>query len=131
MANNEEIYNFLESNSFSLIEQDKSAYFGDEYKLFTNGTIEFRYASSKSDKTVDVRNAVVDGEWYDLALVKAYFNNEENLNQVTSLEVHNDFLKKNLSRINMAFSKENYPTTKEHLDEYGDKRAKQMFPGII
>ena len=130
MRSTENIYSFLKSNGFRLIAQDTSEYFGDYYDTFANGDIELRFSSSKSFETVDVRN-IEKGEWYDLALVKALLHNEEKLNNVTTIEKHNDFLKEELDRINDLFSKRNYAITKKKLDEFGNERAKQMFPGMI
>ncbi len=130
MKSNEDIYSFLKSNGFRIIEQDTSEYFGDYYDTFKNGDIELRFSNSKSFETVDVRNNE-KGDWYDLALVKALLHNEEKLNNVTTIEEHNEFLKKELNRINSLFSKKNYATTKKKLDEFGNERAKKMFPGKI
>ncbi|HEY8937498.1 MAG TPA: hypothetical protein VIM65_19870 [Cyclobacteriaceae bacterium] len=129
MRTDENIYGFLESNDFKLIEQNTSKYFGDHYDTFVNSNIEIRFSSSKSFETVDVRSKEKD-KWYDLALVKALLHSEEKLNNVTTIEAHNDFLKKELNRINDLFSRGNYATTKKKLDELGNKRAKQMFPGM-
>jgi hypothetical protein len=131
MKNKENTYSFLKSNGFKLIEQDTSEYFGDYYDTFANDAFELRFSSSKSFETVDIRSIGEKGNWYDLSLVKALLHNEEKLNNVTTIEEHNDFLKKELDRISDLFSKRNYPTTKRKLEELGNKRAKQMFPRMI
>lgn len=130
MNNNEKIYNFLKSNGFELIEKDTSAFFGDYYDTFSNGFFQLRFSSSKSFETVDIRSNQPNESWYDLALVKALLYDEKNLNNVTTVEGHKDFLQKELTNIAELFSDRNYPATKKRLEELGNERAEQMFPGM-
>lgn len=131
MESKTKIHDFLKSKGFKLIEQNTSEYFGDYYDTFSNNNFELRFSSSKSFETVDICCIDEKGKWYDLALVKALLYKEENLNKVTTIEKHKDFLKKELDSISELFSNGNYLTTKSKLEELGDKRAKQMFPGKI
>lgn len=55
---------------------------------------------------------------------------EKNLNSATTVEEHGDFLQKELINICELFNYRYYQTTKKRLDELGDKRAEQMFPGM-
>src|SRR6218665_1524950 len=110
MKNKDELYDILRSSGFKLIEQDTSKYFGDYYDTFANDAFELRFSSSKSFEEVDIRS------------------NEEKLSIATAIEEHNKFLKKELHRIGILFSKKNYSATKKKLDELGNERAKQMFP---
>jgi hypothetical protein len=130
MTNNETTYSFLKSNGFELIKEDTSAFFGDYYDTFSNGLFQLRFSSSKSFETVDIRSNLPNENWYDLALVKALLYNEKKLNNVTPIEEHRDFLHKELTNIAELFKDKNYPATKKRLEELGNERAEQMFPGI-
>lgn len=130
MKNNEKVYSFLKSNGFELIKEDTSAFFGNYYDVFTNGSFQLRFSSSKSFETVDIQSSQPNENWYDLALVKALLYDEENLNNVTTIEEHRDFLQKELTNIAELFKDRNYPATKKRLEELGNERAEQMFPGM-
>lgn len=130
MKNNEKIYSFIKSNGFELIKENTSAFFEDYYDIFTNGSFQLRFSSSKSFETVDIRSCLPNENWYDLALVKALLYDEENLNNVTTIEEHRGFLQKELTNIAELFKGINYLATKKRLEELGNERAKQMFPGI-
>lgn len=130
MENNENIYSFLKSSGFELKKEDTSAFFGDYYDVFTNGSFQLRFSCSKSFETVDIRSNLPNESWYDLALVKALLHNEKNLNYVTTIETHKEFIHKELSNIVELFNDKNYLTTKMRLDELGNERAEQMFPRI-
>lgn len=130
MKNNEKTYSFLKSNGFELIQKDTSAFFGDYYDTFSNSSFQLRFSSSKSFETVDIRSNLPNENWYDLALVKALLYDEKNLNNVTTIEEHRDFLQKELTNIAELFSDRNYPATKKRLEELGKERAEQMFPGM-
>ncbi|MDH7459632.1 hypothetical protein QEG73_00025 [Chitinophagaceae bacterium 26-R-25] len=128
MKNNEKIYYFLKSNGFELIQEGASAFFDDYYDTFSTDLLQLRFSSSKSFKTLDIRCNRPNENWYDLALVKALLYNERELNYVTTIEEHKDFLQKELSNIVELFNDRNYPNTKKKLEELGNQRAKQMFP---
>jgi Fe-S cluster biosynthesis and repair protein YggX len=130
MKSIEKIYSFLKSNGFKLIEKDVSEFFGDHYDLFIKGSIQLRFGSSKCFETVDIRSNLSNENWYDLALVRALLYDEKNLNKVTTIDEHGDFLQKELTNIDKVFDNRHYLTTKRRLDELGDKRAEQMFPGM-
>ena len=98
--NNEKIYGFLRSNDFELIRKDTSAFLGDYYDIFTNGSFLLKFSNSKSFETIDIRNSKPNENFYDLALVKALLYDR------------------------------NYLTTKKRLEELGNERVKQMFPSI-
>ena len=128
--NNEEIYNFLKSSGFELIKKDASSFFDDYYDIFNSNVFQLRFSSSKSFATVDIRSNQQNEGWYDLALVKALLYNEISLNYVTTIEEHRSFLQKELSKVAELFDNRNYLSTKKRLEELGDKRVEQMFPGI-
>ncbi|GAA4314345.1 hypothetical protein [Compostibacter hankyongensis] len=130
MKNNEKTYGFLKSNGFELIQKDTSAFFGDYYDIFSNDFLQIRFSKSKSFETVDIRSNQSNENWYDLALVKALLYKERDLNYVTTIETHKDFIHKELGNIVELFNDKNYLTTKKRLDELGNERAEQMFPGI-
>lgn len=130
MKNNEKIYSFLKSNGFELIQKDTSAFFGDYYDIFSNDFFQLMFSSSKSFETVDIRSSKPNENWYDLALVKALLYDEKGLTNVTTIEEHKDFLQKELTNIAELFNDRNYLTTKKRLEELGNERAEQMFPGI-
>ena len=128
--NNEKIYSFLKSNGFELIQIDTSSFFGDYYDIFINDSFQLRFSSSKSFETVDIRSSRPNENWCDLALVKALLYDEKGLAKVTTIEEHRDFLQKELANITDLFNDRNYLTTKKRLEELGNERAEQMFPGI-
>jgi len=130
MKNIEKIYNFLKSNGFELIQEDTSEFFGDYYNIFTNGSFQLRFGSSKSFETVDIQSDLPNENWYDLALVKALLYDEDKLNNATTIEEHRDFLKKELNNISELFNDRNYLATKRRLEELGNERVKQMFSGM-
>src|SRR5690606_55790 len=116
MKNKEKIiYGFLESRGFKLIKEDTSVFFGDYYDIFTNEIFQLRFSSSKSFETVDIRSNLLNENWYDLALVKALLYNEKKLNNVTTIEEHQDFLQKEFINITELFKVENYWATKKRL----------------
>lgn len=131
MKNNEYIYNFLKSIGFELIKKDTSEFFGDYSYIFINNSFQLRFSSSKSFETVDIRSSLPNENWYDLALVKALLYDEKSLKNITTIEEHRYFLQKELINIAELFNDRNYVTTRNRLEELGNERAKQMFPGII
>lgn len=128
--NNEKIYSFLKSNGFELIQKDTSSFFGDYYDIFINDSFQLRFSSSKSFETVDIRSSRPNDNWYDLALVKALLYDDKGLTKVTTIEEHRDFLQKELANITDLFNNRNYLITKKRLEELGNERAEQMFPGV-
>lgn len=130
MKNDEKVYDTLMSNGFKLVTKDVSAFFGDSYDVFSNGIIQLRFSSSKSFKSIDIRDNHLDENWYDLALVKALLYDEKNLNHVTTFEEYKDFLQNELINIVKLFVDNNYLTTQKRLEELGNERAKQMFPMV-
>lgn len=130
MKNNKNIYSFLKSSGFKLIQKDTSAFFGDYFDILTNDSFQLRFSSSKSFETADIRSNLSNENWYDLALVEALMYDKKNLNNITNIEEHRDFLQKELTNITELFNDKNYLTTKKRLDELGNERVKQMFSGI-
>lgn len=128
--NNEKIYSFLKSNGFELIQKDTSSFFGDYYDIFTNKSFQLRFSSSKSFETVDIRSSNPNDNWYDLALVKTLLYDKKNLTKATTSEEHKNFLQEELPNIADLFNDRNYLTTKKKLEELGNERAEQMFPGV-
>lgn len=126
-----EMYEFLKSNGFELLAQSTSEYFGDYFDLFECGNFELRFSKSKSEETVDIYSLLGKKEDFDLALVKALIFKEKVLNVPTTIEMHYKFLKNELPQIKELFLNSNYPRTRRKLDELGNERAKQMFPGMI
>lgn len=131
MHNEKKIYDLLVSNGFRLIEQSTSDYFGDYFDIITNAVIELRFSSSKSINVIDIRSWQEKGKWYDLALVSALLQNENNLTKITTLDELINFLKNDVDLINDLFKAINYPSTKKKLNELGSERARQMFPGVV
>lgn len=130
MNNNENIYNFLKSNGFIQIEKNTSEFFGDFFDIFKNDIFQLRFSSSKSFQTVDICHNRQKEIWYDLALVKALIYNEKNLNLVTTIVEHSNFLQKELAKISELFSDNIYQTTKRRLEDLENNRANQMFPKL-
>lgn len=119
---------FLISKGFTLIRQESSEYFGNNFKTYSNGHFNVRLVSSKSIASIEIGRALDINQWYDLALVRALLYNEKRLNKVTTIEEYSDFLQKELASITEYFSNANFPDTKRRLEELENERVKQMFP---
>ena len=130
MKNNEILYQFLRSKGFQLIKENTSPYFGDYYDVFSNGAFQVMFRSDKSFEMADIRSNLPNEDRYALALVKAMLYDEKELNVVTTINELRDFLQKELSNIPDLFNNKNYPATKKRLEELGNERAEQMFPGM-
>lgn len=130
MENIRKIGGFLKSKGFELIQEGTSTFFDDCYSTFSNGSFQLKFSSSKSFETVDIRINLPNEKWYDLALVKALLYDEKNLDNITTIEEYRDFLRKELTNFAELFNDKNYPTTKKRLEELGNERADQMFPGM-
>ena len=124
------LYDFLKLNGFNLLEQSTSEYFGDYSDLFECEDFGLRFSSSKSDETVDIYSLSDKEEVFDLALLKALIFKEKILNVPTTIDEYYKFLKNELHQIKVLFLKINYLKTKKGLDDLGNERAKQMFPGM-
>lgn len=129
--NKTELYNFLKSSGFVLLEQRTSESFNDSLESFENDVFGLQLISSKSDESVDIYSLSDKSETFDLAIVKALLFNETILDIPTSMNEHYQFLRNNLHQINDLFSNKSYPKTKRKLEDLGNERAKQMFPGMI
>lgn len=130
MKNKEKTYYFLKSNDFELIQKDTSDFFGDYYDIFSNGSFQLRFSSSRAFETIEIRRNLPNESWYDLVLVKALLHEGVNLSNVTTIEEYMDFLQDDLANIAELFSEKNYPATKRRLEDLESERASQMFPGI-
>lgn len=122
------IYEFLKSYKFKIIKAEKSDSFGDFYDIFSNGLVNIRFISSRSQTTIAISNIIDKDNWYDLAIIKALLYHEENLNNVFPIDESVSFLEQELLVIIEIFNKINYSSTKSKLRELEDKRVKQMFP---
>src|SRR5687767_10986003 len=131
MAWNSDVFDFLLSRKFILVEQEDSKNFGDYYKTFSNGIVQFRFSSSKSSESIDITSLEFNDKWYDLALLKALIYMEEDLNVITTREDYSNILLNEFDRLAQLFDSKNVKSTKLKLDDLGIKRAKQMFPGIL
>lgn len=128
MKNDENIYDFLKESNFELITEETSEFFGDHYLIFSNGSFQLKFSSSKSFETVDIRSNLPSESWYDLTLIKAMLYDEKQLNNVTTIEEYSTFLQKELTNISKLFMDRNYPATKKRLEKLGNIRIIQMFP---
>lgn len=54
MISKKNLYHFINSIGFNLIEHNTSKYFGDYLDTFGNNIIELRFSKSKSFETVDI-----------------------------------------------------------------------------
>ena len=123
-------YDFIISKGFKLIDNDTSEYFGDYYNTYSNGEVVIRFSSSQSFKTVDISSELDINRWIDLALIKAFINDEQDLSKVITVNEYNNFLENHLSKICEMLSKENYSSTKKKIEALENKRVKQMFPNV-
>jgi len=126
-----EVYNFLINKGFSLVDKLESRSFGDEYSCLSNGNIEFRLITDRSQFYVLIKKATTDDKWYDLALVKAYLLNEKELTQSTPAEDYYLFLKNNYDNVQALFRNDNIIQTTNELTKLEWRRAQQMFPGQV
>ena len=90
-----EIYSFLKSNGFKLINQSISKYFGDYFEILTSTDFELVFSSSKSVEAVDIRKIEDKECTYDLALIKALLHDNHILDSSTTIEEYYEFLKVN------------------------------------
>ena len=125
------LYDFLKLNGFNLLDQTTSEHFGDYSELFECEYFGLIFSSSKSDETIDIYSLSDKEEVFDLALLKALIFKEDILNIPTTIDEYYKFLKNELCQIKLLFLNSNYLKTKKELEDLGDKRAKQMFPGMI
>ncbi|MDP4724407.1 MAG: hypothetical protein NWS31_08905 [Crocinitomicaceae bacterium] len=130
MKNETLLHDFLKSNGFTPIENDSSQFFGDHFDIYSNGEISIRFGSSKALKTIDVAHHLDSNQWFDLALIMALINDEQDLSKVTTVNQFKVFLEKHLLKICELFNAQNYNSTKEKIEVLEHKRVKQMFPGI-
>ncbi|RYC66958.1 hypothetical protein [Spirosoma sordidisoli] len=125
------IYKLLCTKSFELVNHNTSKFFDDYFEIFTNGSVDIRFSSSKSYSTIDVRIASEEAKWYDLALIIAYLLSEKDLSKAKKSEEYFEFFNCYFDQIIELFNEINYSITQEKLDELGSERARQLFPGII
>lgn len=124
------LHDFLKSNGFTPTENDSSQFFGDHFDIYSNGEISIRFGNSKSLKTIDVSHPLDSNQWFDLALIIALINDEQDLSKVTTVNQFKVFLEKHLLKICELFNAQNYNSTKEKIEVLEHKRVKQMFPDI-
>ncbi len=113
---------------FKATETQVSEYFGDYFQIYSNGTIDIRLISDKSIESIDIRSSADENNWYDLTLIKAFIDNDNNLMRVLTIEESCVFLQQNISIINNLFNINLYLTTKKELEKLSKMRANQMFP---
>jgi hypothetical protein len=121
---------FLKSNGFKLIENDSSPFFGDYFDVYSNGEISIKLGSSKSLKTVDVTNCLNLNQWFDLALMMAVIQNEQDLTKVITVNQFKVFLETHLLEICELLNAQNYDLTKKKIEILEHKRVQQMFPNL-
>ena len=126
-----DLYIFLESKKFHLIESGKSDSFGDYCYVFANDVITLRFIKDKSMKAIDVQSIITNNNlWYDLALVKILLYDDTPLNDTMTNEQYNEFLKNEIDNIIALFDIPNCLLIEKKLEILSNERAKQMFPWL-
>jgi hypothetical protein len=123
-------YDLLLSKGFRRIENHSSQFFGDYFDIYSNGGISIRIVSSQSLITVDVASNLDLNSWFDLALIIALIQNEQDLTKVITVNQFNVFLEKYLLKICDFFNSQNFNTTIKKIELLEKKRVKQMFPNM-
>jgi hypothetical protein len=123
-------YDLLLSKGFRRIENHSSQFFGDYFYIYSNGGISIRIVSSQSLITVDVASNLDLNSWFDLALIIALIQNEQDLTKVITVNQFNVFLEKYLFKICDFFNSQNFNTTIKKIELLEKKRVKQMFPNM-
>jgi hypothetical protein len=127
----EALYKLLKSRSFKETKKEISSYFNDYYEIYSNNCIELKFISSKSFKTIDIKNIESQANWEDLALLKALIYKEDNLNKVVTFDEYIDFLIHEIDNIIKLYDNENYQSTNRKLQLLKQQRLSQMFPKIF
>ncbi len=128
--NKDSLSNFLESKGYKEVRSEKTASFGDYVKQFSSSLIEVRLSSSRSIVTLDIGSHADPNNWYDVALVKALVNKEDELIKASSFESLADFFATEHDQIEALFSPDQLPNTKKRLEKLEKKRVSQMFPNL-
>jgi len=124
------IFDFLISIGFKPIENDASPFFGDYFEVYSNGEISIKLGNSKSFQTVDVTNHLNSNQWFDLALIMAVIQNEQDLTKVITVTQFKVFLETHLLEICELLNAQNYDLTKKKIEILEHKRVQQMFPNL-
>ena len=126
--NGNELFVFLESKGFHLVDSKNSSSFGDYYYILTNNIFSLRFVKDKSIISIDIQSALKNNEsWYDLALIKNLLYNDIQLDIAMTSEQYCEFLKNEIDNITILFNSDDYFCVKKRIDNLKEKRIKQMF----
>lgn len=129
MISKTEIFNFLKSKKFDLIEETASESFGNYCLIFSSDVIDLRFIRDRSIESVDIRSSKDPQKWYDLGIVQIFIEKGRDSSKVVSVEESILFIRKELDLLDDLFAPENYSITKMNLDALRKDGAKKMFPG--
>jgi len=135
--NREQLFRFL-IDDFGLNKVEEkydSEYFGNFYIILSTNEFSLRYVNDRSFINIEISSNADSLKWYALSFIKDLIYNKDRINtdervldNFTRIEELNSFLKKDFSQISELFNMQNYPNTKERLDEGLNRQFKLRFP---
>lgn len=132
MKNNfNEIKKELFNNDFSILENNQSNYFGNEYIIFTNNKILIRIVLDRGLLGIDIASFNEKQNYFDIMLFFNILTKNENLIlNIMEIDINN-FLEQHLDSIIDMMSDKQLKSTKQLLETLEEKRAKQLFPSFV
>jgi hypothetical protein len=122
------LYSFLRSKGFKMKRAEYSEYFSDYFEISASKFIQIRILQDKSLQSIDISSVFDKENWYDLSLIKMLIINKEKPETITPISEMQKFLIDNFQYIQDLFNKQNYPETRNRLDELRNIRMRRMFP---
>jgi len=118
----------LKNNGFHLMKSEKSGYFGDYIIDWVSDTIVVRISSDRSFESIDICRINDNNENFDLVLIKAMLQSEQDFNKEEDIESLVDFFVEHFDKIIQIFNEDQYTETKKQLEALQKRRVSQMFP---
>lgn len=100
--------------------------FGNFYVDLSSDDFLFRLTSDRNVVSSFLASLSEPTRWYDVSLLRAFWRGLDPaaLNRIGD---EADFLREDYEKLKMAFSKTNWPDTREKLAKFGGVRAKKLF----
>lgn len=138
--NRERLYKFL-IDDFGFIkmkEKYDAESFGNFYIILSAKDFLLSYVNDRDFLDIDIASKLEPSNGYALSFVRDLIYNPDKMNangrvldNATRIKELNNFLRKDFDRISELFSKRNYPSTKQKIDELLKQQFKRRFPGMI
>lgn len=132
LENNENIYNYLKSIGFNIVDQNMKRNLGERYHLLTNQSLELKFSKpdkehkrDKPSEKIEIRKPGED--WINMELIKILLCNETDFSVKITAEELKTFIQYNMDSISNLFTDDNYLTTKEKLKNIIQQRLKFKF----